>query len=161
MKKITFLRLLCRLSGAAMVTLMAQMAFAAGEELKVYKSPDCGCCGKWVEHLESQGLETATLHPMNLAAVKQHYGIKPAYRSCHTAVSNDGYVFEGHVPARFVTEFLQSPPEGALGLAVPGMPVGSPGMEMDQRFDPYEVILLKQDGTAEVYKSIKSPDQQY
>lgn len=161
MKKFTSLSLLRRLCGAVMALFIAQMTFAAGEELKVYKSPDCGCCVKWVEHLESHGLATSTLHPMNLAAVKQHFGIKPAYRSCHTGVSEQGYVFEGHVPAKLIEQFLAAPPEDAIGLAVPGMPVGSPGMEMGVRFDAYQVLLLKKDGSAEVYANISQPGMQY
>ena len=72
-------------------------------------------------------------------------------QSCHTGVSADGYFFEGHIPAKFVTAFLANPPENAAGLAVPGMPAGSPGMEMGDRFNPYSVILVKKDGTTEVY----------
>ncbi len=161
MNKTMFLRPVRCAMGWIMLLLSTQVVFAAGEELKVYKSPDCGCCVKWIEHMEQQGVLAQALHPVNMAAVKQHYGIKPAYRSCHTAVSEQGYVFEGHVPARLVQQFLAAPPAGAIGLTVPGMPVGSPGMEMGTRFDPYQVLLLKQDGSAEVYATISQPSDQY
>ncbi|MGB2130858.1 MAG: DUF411 domain-containing protein, partial [Marinobacterium sp.] len=83
------------------------------------------------------------------------------FQSCHTAVSESGYVFEGHVPARLVKQFLANPPEGALGLTAPGMPMGSPGMEMGSRFDPYQVLLMKQDGGYEVYANIERQSEQY
>jgi len=84
----------------------------------------------------------------------------PRYQSCHTAVSSHGYVFEGHVPARHIKAFLANPPADAIGLAVPGMPLGSPGMEVGSRFDPYEVLLLKKDGSSEVFARVDSPAQQ-
>ena len=75
-----------------------------------------------------------------LDGIKLEAGISPAARSCHTAISTDGYVFEGHIPSRYIRQFLAAPPEGARGLVVPGMPVGSPGMEMGDRFDPYDIL---------------------
>ena len=123
--------------------------------LDVFKSPTCGCCGKWVSHIEESGLETKTYHPDDLTAVKQRLGITPRLQSCHTAVSKDGYVFEGHIPASVMQRFLAEKPKGALGLAVPGMPVGSPGMEMGSRRDSYDVLLLMKDGTTSVYQHIK------
>ncbi len=76
-------------------------------------------------------------------------------------MSAEGYLFEGHVPARYMKQFLASPPADALGLAVPAMPVGSPGMEMGDRFSPYAVLLLKADGSAELFAQVDSPAQQY
>ncbi|MEH6492482.1 DUF411 domain-containing protein [Halopseudomonas sp.] len=128
--------------------------------LQVFKSPTCGCCEGWIEHADQAGFSTEAQHPADLAGLKTEYGIAPQYRSCHTAVSADGYVFEGHVPARYVQAFLAEPPEQAIGLAVPGMPVGSPGMEMGDDFMPYAVMLLKRDGGAEVYAQIDSPADQ-
>ncbi len=128
--------------------------------LQVFKSPTCGCCEGWIEHADDAGFTTQAQHPADLAGLKTEYGIAPQYRSCHTAVSADGYIFEGHVPARYVQAFLAEPPAEAIGLAVPGMPVGSPGMEMGEQFMPYAVMLLKQDGGAEVYAQIDSAADQ-
>lgn len=128
--------------------------------LTVYKSPSCGCCGQWVEHIEQYGFAADIRHPEDLNAIKVQYQIAPVLQSCHTAVSTDGYVFEGHIPARFIQQFLDNPPPGAKGLSVPGMPVGSPGMEVDQRFMPYQVMLIKADGSTEVYISVATADQQ-
>jgi len=123
--------------------------------LDVFKSPTCGCCGKWVSHIEENGLVAKTYHPDNLNVVKQKLGIAAEFQSCHTGVSKDGYVFEGHIPADVMQRFLAEKPKGALGLAVPGMPMGSPGMEMGDRRDSYDVLLLMKDGTASVYQHIK------
>lgn len=128
--------------------------------MDVYKSPTCGCCEKWVEHAEQRGFSLTTHHPADLNQLKAEQGIEPEYQSCHTAVSAQGYVFEGHIPARYIHEFLAAPPADARGLAVPAMPVGSPGMEMGERFSPYQVLLLKRDGSAEVFAEVDSPAQQ-
>ena len=129
--------------------------------MDVYKSPTCGCCGKWVEHAEQRGFSLTTHHPADLNQLKAEQSIAPEYQSCHTAVSEQGYVFEGHIPARYIHEFLAAPPADARGLAVPAMPMGSPGMEMDERFSPYQVLLLKRDGSVEVFAEVSSPTQQY
>lgn len=129
--------------------------------LDVYKSETCGCCAVWIEHVEEQNFSATIHHPTDLGAEKQRFGIAPQYQSCHTAVSPDGFVFEGHVPAKFVQKFLAEKPEGALGLAVPGMPLGSPGMEVENRFTPYDILLLKEDGSSEVYASMAKIEDQY
>jgi hypothetical protein len=126
----------------------------------VYKSPSCGCCKEWTSHLEEKGRDTAAKHPADLNAIKVRYQIAPRYQSCHTAVSSQGYVFEGHIPARYIQEFLANPPADAIGLAVPGMPLGSPGMEVGDRFTPYQVLLLKNDGSSVVFASVESAAQQ-
>ncbi|QQD20136.1 hypothetical protein I6N98_09805 [Spongiibacter nanhainus] len=110
--------------------------------------------------MEDVGFDTETHHPSDLNRIKNDYGITPEFQSCHTAVSSDGYVFEGHIPARFVQQFLENPPDDAIGLSVPGMPAGSPGMEMGDRFTAYKVWLLKKDGSADVFASVNSRDQQ-
>lgn len=135
-------------------------AAPAATVLDVYKSETCGCCGAWVEHIEQAGFAAPVHHPADLNQVKAGHGIAPRYQSCHTAVSKEGYVFEGHVPARYVEQFLQNPPAGAIGLAVPGMPVGSPGMEVGDRFSPYKVLLLNADGSSAVYAQVNSPQDQ-
>ena len=122
--------------------------------LDVYKSRTCNCCKKWVDHIEASGFETSVHHPANLNKLKSDKGISPRYQSCHTAVSKDGYVFEGHIPADIIQRFLANPPPNAIGLAVPGMPAGSPGMEMGSRHDEYDVFLLNKDGSDTVYEHI-------
>lgn len=119
----------------------------------VYKSPTCGCCGEWVEHMESAGYSADVHNQENLNSIKKELGILPQVQSCHSAVI-DNYVFEGHVPAKLITRFLSEKPKDALGLAVPGMPIGSPGMEMGDRIDPYDVLLLNKDGSTEVYARV-------
>lgn len=132
-----------------------------GIVLRVHKSPACGCCEDWMTHVQGAGFTTQMEHPVDLHAIKSQYGIAPHLQSCHTAVSPQGYVFEGHVPARFVRQFLDNPPANAIGLAVPGMPLGSPGMEAEDRFTPYQVLLLKSDGSTEVYARVDEAAQQY
>ena len=129
--------------------------------MDIYKSPTCGCCSKWVDHAEDRGFSFTTHHPADLNKLKSDWNIAPQYQSCHTVVSDAGYVFEGHIPARFLQQFLAAPPADALGLSVPAMPMGSPGMEMGDRFTPYQVLLLKRDGSAEVYAQVSSPLEQY
>ena len=137
-----------------MSALITFAPLVAASELTVYKSPTCGCCGDWIDHMKGEGFDSHVKHPRDLSGVKASYHIRPQYRSCHTAVSENGFIFEGHVPARYVQQFLAAPPTGAIGLSVPAMPVGSPGMEMGDKFMPYKVLLLKQDGSAEIYASI-------
>ena len=99
----------------------------AAESITVYKSPTCGCCAEWIKIMESKGHKVKVEHPFNLQGVKNNLGIPRQVNSCHTAVIN-GYLFEGHVPEQDILAFLASPPAGAKGLAVPGMPQMSPGM---------------------------------
>lgn len=129
--------------------------------LSVYKSPTCGCCNSWVSHVEAAGFSTQTHHPADLAVLKKQRGIAKNYQSCHTAITKDGFVFEGHVPAKFIHQFLQSKPKSAIGLAVPAMPLGSPGMEVGGKFTPYQVLLLKADGSSEVYADILALEEQF
>ena len=138
--------------------------------LLVHKTPTCGCCKKWVNHLEANNFSTmikvggttiGRLIPFsngihqNLQKVKEQHSIKPKYQSCHTAVSQDGYVFEGHIPSKFIKQFLANPEADAIGLAVPGMPLGSPGMEVEGRFMPYDVLVLYKDGSSKVYAEVR------
>ena len=122
--------------------------------LTVYKSPSCGCCGNWIDHVEASGFEASINHPDDLNQIKIEKGISPRYQACHTAVSKEGYVFEGHIPSETMQRFLANPPANAIGLAVPGMPIGSPGMEMGSRIDSYDVVLLSKDGSGTVYEHI-------
>ncbi|PCI51446.1 MAG: hypothetical protein COB49_01630 [Alphaproteobacteria bacterium] len=129
--------------------------------LEVYKRPTCRCCSKWMTHLEDNGFETKAHNKNYLSALKTKKNIQPQYQSCHTAISKDGYVFEGHIPAKYIHQFLQEKPESAIGLAVPAMPVGSPGMEVGSKFRPYDILLLKVDGSAEIYARINTQKEQY
>ena len=122
--------------------------------LDVYKSRTCGCCKKWISHIDDFGFESEVRHPANLSKIKADKGIAPRYQSCHTAVSSDGYVFEGHIPGHIIQQFLADPPKDVIGLAVPGMPAGSPGMEVGDRRDEYDVLLLSKDGSHRVYEHV-------
>lgn len=123
-------------------------------QLLVNKAPSCGCCAPWAAHMGRHGFETELREVPDMAGLKKDLGIEPWYQSCHTAVSEQGYIFEGHVPAKLAARFLASPPANALGLSVPGMPVGSPGMEMGNRVQPYQVLLLFKDGSSQVYAMV-------
>ncbi|WP_201608482.1 DUF411 domain-containing protein [Psychrobacter okhotskensis] len=126
----------------------------------VYKDANCGCCKEWVGYAQNNGLN-ATAHDVDdLSLFKDRYSVPQQMRSCHTAVTTDGFVFEGHVPAKYMAKFLENPPKGAIGLAVPGMPMGSPGMEYQNKFMPYQVMQLNKDGSTAVYADIESPAQQ-
>lgn len=124
--------------------------------LDVYKDANCGCCDVWLEHADERGFNTQPHNIANLFEFKLNKGIAAQYQSCHTSVSAEGYVFEGHIPARFIHAFLDSPPANAIGLTVPAMPVGSPGMEYQDKFRPYQVLLLKKDGSTEVFARVNS-----
>lgn len=128
--------------------------------LNVYKSETCGCCEGWIDHMTDNGYHSNIFHPSDLNGVKAELGLKPEWQSCHTAVTENGFLFEGHIPEKFIAQFLANPPAGALGLAVPGMPIGGPGMEMGNRFTPYDILLINKDGSSEVFASIASADEQ-
>lgn len=106
---------------------------------RVFRAPDCGCCGAWVAHLRDHGFAVEVVTTDDMQGVKDRQAVPAPLRSCHTALI-DGYVIEGHVPATDISALLAQRPRAA-GLAVPGMPAGSPGMEMGGRRDPYDVIL--------------------
>jgi hypothetical protein len=134
------------------LTLLILAGACAPEEeapplVTVYKSPTCGCCSLWVDHLEANGFQVETVDVQDTGAIKRQYGIPDSLASCHTAVVG-GYVVEGHVPAADVHRLLRERPE-AGGLAVPGMPIGSPGMESaDGLTEPYAVLLVSDGGTS-------------
>jgi hypothetical protein len=117
--------------------------------MEVYRSPTCGCCGKWVEHVKAAGFSPAVHQVDDVSPVKTKGGVPGDLQSCHTALIG-GYVIEGHVPADVIQQLLTEKPNIA-GVAVPGMPVGSPGMEQGPRKDPYEVIAFTKDGKRSVY----------
>lgn len=120
--------------------------------VSVYKTPTCGCCRKWVDHLKANGFSVRTTDLDNLDAVKVKYGVPSDFGSCHTAVVS-GYVVEGHVPAKDIQRLLRERPKIA-GLAVPSMPAGSPGMEIPGgKVQPYRVLTFDKNGTSSVYAS--------
>jgi len=130
--------------------------------LDVYKTPTCGCCKKWISHLDDNGFVSRSHDKNDISAIKKEKGIEPRFRSCHTAISKEGYAFEGHVPAKFIQKFLKEKhAEDVIGLSVPAMPAGSPGMEMGDRFQPYKVLLLKSDGSFDVYAVVLSYKEQF
>ena len=126
----------------------------------VYKDANCGCCKEWVGYAKNNGLSATTHDVEDLSLFKERYGVPQQMRSCHTTVTTDGFVFEGHVPAKHMAQFLENPPIQAIGLAVPSMPVGSPGMEYQDKFMPYKVMQLNKDDTTEVFAAIETPQQQ-
>lgn len=117
--------------------------------VQVFKSPSCGCCGAWVEHLEAAGFDVRVTEVDDTAGVRSRHGLPARFGSCHTALVS-GYVVEGHVPAKDVHKLLAMKPV-AIGIAVPGMPAGSPGMEMGERRDPYQVLLVDRQGRDRVF----------
>jgi hypothetical protein len=128
--------------------------------MTVYKSPTCGCCGEWVTHIEEANFATRIKHPENLTFVKEALGISPQYQSCHTGVKA-GYFFEGHIPAEIIHRFLAESPKDVLGLAVPGMPLGSPGMDFGGDYSPYKVLLINEDGSSITYAEVSADSIKY
>ena len=129
-------------------------ALLQSKQLVVYKSPTCGCCGDWVDHMSEDGFSTKIQHPKDLNTIKDQLGIAPVYQSCHTATLQD-YLFEGHIPAEVVKHFLTEEPKDAIGLAVPGMPLGSPGMDFGgDNYRSYQVLQLNKDGSSTVYGEV-------
>lgn len=139
-------------AGALAIPLVISIARAAGlPRVTVAKSPSCGCCGAWVDHMRAAGFEVGVQDVTDeaLAALKRRLGLAPEHTSCHTA-EVDGYVVEGHVPAEDVKRLLAERPD-ARGLAVPGMPIGSPGMEMGGTREPYDTLLIGTNGEARLF----------
>ncbi|MFC3193241.1 DUF411 domain-containing protein [Marinicella sediminis] len=130
-------------------------------ELKVFKSPTCGCCSKWMDHMNASGFSTTSNDSQTLSLIKDKYGVPKNHRSCHTGVTEDGFVFEGHIPAKYIEQFLNQKPEGQLGLVVPGMPVGSPGMEYQDKFNPYTIMAFDKDGALTPFTEVLSYEQQF
>jgi hypothetical protein len=122
---------------------------AATGTVVVYKDAGCQCCSKWVDHLRQAGFSVAVENRADMTGIKRELGVPDALASCHTAQVG-GYVIEGHVPAEDIHSLLASRP-AARGLAVPGMPVGSPGMEVGERVDRYEVLLFGGDQDVSVF----------
>lgn len=135
--------------GSAALTAFPAVAATALPQLEVFKSPSCGCCGAWVDHMKTAGFSVKVNMVENTTSARTRAGLPDKFGSCHTAFVG-GYVVEGHVPADEVKRLLALKPN-AMGLAVPGMPQGSPGMEIGARRDPYDVFLIDKSGRATVF----------
>ena len=140
------------LAGAVLSALVPGLAAAESKpvSITVYKDPSCGCCTKWVTHLASNGFKPIARDRSDMDALKDSLGVPSALRSCHTAVLGK-FVIEGHVPAADVKRLIASAPKGVLGLAVPGMPSGSPGMEVPGQADRYDVVAFTAGGKTRVF----------
>jgi hypothetical protein len=138
----------------ALVPLLAlgRPALAQGTKIEVFKDASCGCCAVWVTHLEKAGFKASVTNAGDMAAIKNKLGVPAALRSCHTGVVN-GYAIEGHVPAADVLRLVKEKP-AVVGLAVPGMPIGSPGMEVPgMRAQAFDVIAFEKSGSRRVFSS--------
>ncbi|MEM8594021.1 MAG: DUF411 domain-containing protein [Pseudomonadota bacterium] len=130
------------------------------KRLVMFHSPLCGCCLEWVSHASMHGFQVKNVHSLNMSGIKTTFNVPSSARSCHTTVhqaSDREFVFEGHIPAYLIERFLASPPRNAVGLAVPGMPIGSPGMERGRQYEDYSVLLLLKDGSTQVYERVHKP----
>ena len=143
------------LAGTAVLALASStmIAYAAPATLQVWKDPNCSCCKDWIAHLEKNGFATTVIEQGNSAA-RARLGMPQKFGSCHTALVQ-GYVIEGHVPVADIQRLLKEKPK-ALGLSVPGMPIGSPGMDgpaYGGRRDAYQVLLIQRDGSTTVFNT--------
>lgn len=124
-----------------------------GVEIEVYRSPNCGCCGKWIKHLKENQFVVKDIVTNDVQAIKDKYGVSAEMSSCHTALVG-GYVVEGHVPAIDIKSMLKIRPK-INGISVPGMPVGTPGMEMGDKKDAYDVVSFDKENKYKVFSSHK------
>ena len=153
-----FALLAAGISGSAHSDEAAAPASAAAENAHVvmHKNPGCGCCEIWADHLRDFGFEVTSIADPNIIEFKIAHGLIRPLVSCHTAVV-DGYFIEGHVPANDILRLLKDKPENVKGIAVPGMPLGSPGMEHPRPQD-FDTIALTEDGKTYVFASHKAGD---
>ena len=148
-RRLVFLAVL--MSAAAWAGSIWVAAQGARPQLTVYKSPTCGCCSKWVEHMKANGFDVKAIDVDDVDKVKREHGVPASAASCHTGIVN-GYVVEGHVPADAVQKMLKEKPAIA-GIAVPGMPMGSPGMEVPSgQKDAYTIVSFDKTGKTAVYQ---------
>jgi len=136
-----------------LIALAAAAAFvssaASAAQLTVYKSPTCGCCAKWIEHVRQHGFAVKVVETEDMAGVKKRLGIPDKLASCHTTQVG-GYFVEGHVPAADIKRLLAQKPKAA-GISVPGMPIGAPGMEHGDHKQPYATVLVGKDGKLSLF----------
>lgn len=131
------------------LTLIACAELAAAQTIEVVKSPYCGCCGHWVEYLRAEGFDVHVIEAEDVTPVARAADVPDDLRSCHIATIA-GYAIEGHVPTSDIRRLLAERPEAA-GIAVPGMPIGSPGMEQGDRKQAYQTVLFTRDGRRQVF----------
>ena len=140
-----------RLLASTLLFLAACTSAAQAATYEMFRDPNCGCCGKWADHVRAENeVQVKVTVSQDMSRVKQQHGVPQDLWSCHTMTVDD-YVIEGHVPAEQIDRLLEERPEGVRGLAVPGMPIGSPGMEMGNRKQAYEVIAFREDGSRYVF----------
>ena len=144
MRKILFLALM-----------LVGFAFAEGKpKIELHQSPYCGCCGMWVKYMQNKGYTLEVRKYSDFYKLKDELGIKKEFQSCHTGLV-EGYAVEGHVPADAVEWLLSEKPKGVIGIAVPGMPMGSPGMEQGGEDEEYPVVIMFKDGSHKIYGTYK------
>ena len=142
-------RWLSRMGISLLFAALFAPAALAANAFDVYSDPSCGCCGAWVDYMRAQGYTVTVHQDQPMAAVKARLGVPPGAMSCHTALI-DGYVIEGHVPVEDVRRLLKEKPADVMGLAAPGMPAGSPGMDVPNS-PAYDVIAFDKNGGTRVY----------
>ncbi len=125
------------------------VSYNGNKQMTVYRSPSCGCCGGWIAHMKKHGFEITDIKTDNIEAIKQKYNLPQDLASCHTAIIN-GYVMEGHIPADDIKRFLKEKPK-MKGLAVPAMPIGTPGMESGKIKQPFAVLAFNKEGETKVF----------
>jgi hypothetical protein len=134
----------------ALATVAAFVSSAANAaQLTVHKSPYCGCCAKWIEHVQTHGFTVKVVETEDMASVKKRLGVPDKMASCHTTQAG-GYFIEGHVPASDIKRLLAQKPK-AVGIAVPGMPMGAPGMDQGGQKQPYATMLVSKAGAVTVF----------
>ena len=132
-----------------------EVDYSGTTEMTVYRSPTCGCCGVWVEHAQQHGFKIEDIETEEMEALKQKHNIPAELASCHTTII-DGYVMEGHIPADDIKRFLAEKPDNMLGLSVPGMPIGTPGMEAKDIKQPFQVLAFNDQGEVQVFNEYQS-----
>ena len=148
---------LARKTGLLLLLIYAPISLAEKQSIHVYKSAHCGCCGKWIDHLNVNGFKANYTNQESMLSIKDKLGVPENARSCHTGfveVNGKGYFLEGHIPAEIIKKFIKNPPKGAVGLTVPGMPIGSPGMEVGTQKDYYEVLLVLKNGDQQIFAKV-------
>lgn len=143
-------------AAALLLPLTAPLRAQTAPVLEVWKTPSCGCCTVWAERMQAAGFSLRLHEVADTAPIRARAGLASRYASCHTGMIA-GYAIEGHVPAQDIQRLLQARPQ-AVGLAVPGMPIGSPGMDdpvYGGQQDPYDVLLVQADGQATVWRAVR------
>ncbi len=130
-------------------------AYSGTRDITVYRRPSCGCCGVWLELAQKHGFKVKDVKTEEMETLKQKYNVPPELASCHTTIV-DGYVMEGHIPVDDIKRFLTEKSEEFVGLAVPGMPLGSPGMETGDMKQPFQVLAFNKEGKVEVFQEHES-----